>query len=74
MIKRRLFSVALMPGAQVCWEENFRRAWPWFADRYGKRFRQMWRFYLLRYAGAFRGAQLAGLFDSLFERSYRHWK
>jgi cyclopropane-fatty-acyl-phospholipid synthase len=42
----------------LAWEENFRRAWPHFADRYGERFRRMWRFYLLSCAGAFRARSL----------------
>ena len=42
----------------LAWEENFRRAWPRFADRYGERFRRMWRFYLLSCAGAFRARSL----------------
>jgi cyclopropane-fatty-acyl-phospholipid synthase len=42
----------------IAWEENFRRAWPHFADRYGDRFRRMWRFYLLSCAGAFRARSL----------------
>jgi cyclopropane-fatty-acyl-phospholipid synthase len=42
----------------LAWEENFRRAWPIFADRYGERFRRMWQFYLLSCAGAFRARSL----------------
>jgi cyclopropane-fatty-acyl-phospholipid synthase len=42
----------------LAWEENFRRAWPRFADRYAERFRRMWRFYLLSCAGAFRARSL----------------
>jgi cyclopropane-fatty-acyl-phospholipid synthase len=42
----------------LAWEENFRHAWPRFADRYGERFRRMWRFYLLSCAGAFRARSL----------------
>jgi cyclopropane-fatty-acyl-phospholipid synthase len=42
----------------LAWEENFRRAWPGFANRYGERFRRMWRFYLLSSAGAFRARSL----------------
>lgn len=42
----------------LAWEENFRRAWPRFAERYGERFRRMWRFYLLGCAGAFRARSL----------------
>jgi cyclopropane-fatty-acyl-phospholipid synthase len=42
----------------LAWEENVRRAWPHFADRYGERFRRMWRFYLLSCAGAFRARNL----------------
>jgi cyclopropane-fatty-acyl-phospholipid synthase len=50
------------------WEENFRRAWPRFADRYGERFRRMWRFYLLSCAGAFR-AGILQVFSILFSRN-----
>jgi cyclopropane-fatty-acyl-phospholipid synthase len=49
----------------IAWEENFRRAWPRFADRYGERFRRMWRFYLLSCAGAFRARSLQ-VFSILF--------
>jgi cyclopropane-fatty-acyl-phospholipid synthase len=42
----------------LAWEENVRRVWPHFADRYGERFRRMWRFYLLSCAGAFRARNL----------------
>jgi cyclopropane-fatty-acyl-phospholipid synthase len=42
----------------LAWEENFRRAWSCFADRYGERFQRMWRFYLLSCAGAFRARSL----------------
>src|ERR1043166_6517705 len=49
------------------WEENFRRAWPRFADRYGERFRRMWRFYLISRAGAFRARSLQ-VFSILFSK------
>jgi cyclopropane-fatty-acyl-phospholipid synthase len=49
----------------LAWDENFRRAWPRFADRYGERFRRMWRFYLLSCAGAFRARTLQ-VFSILF--------
>ena len=49
----------------LAWEENFHRAWPRFADRYGERFRRMWRFYLLSCAGAFRAGSLQ-VFSILF--------
>jgi len=49
------------------WEENFRRTWPRFADRYGERFRRMWRFYLLSCAGAFRARSLQ-MFSILFSK------
>src|SRR6266545_1050146 len=49
----------------LAWEENFRRAWPRFADRYGERFRRMWRYYLLSCAGAFRARSLQ-VFSILF--------
>jgi len=51
----------------LAWEENFRRAWPRFADRYGERFRRMWRFYLLSCAGAFRARSLQ-VFSILFSK------
>src|SRR5438270_12352813 len=51
----------------LAWEENFRRAWPRFADRYGERFRRMWRFYLLSCAGAFRARSLQ-VFSVLFSK------
>jgi cyclopropane-fatty-acyl-phospholipid synthase len=51
----------------LAWEENFRRAWPRFADRYGERLRRMWRFYLLSCAGAFRARSLH-VFSILFSK------
>jgi cyclopropane-fatty-acyl-phospholipid synthase len=51
----------------LAWEENIRRAWPRFADRYGERFRRMWRFYLLSCAGAFRARSLH-VFSILFSK------
>jgi cyclopropane-fatty-acyl-phospholipid synthase len=51
----------------LAWEENFRHAWPRFADRYGERFRRMWRFYLLSCAGAFRAHSLQ-VFSILFSK------
>jgi len=51
----------------LAWEENFRLAWPRFADRYGERFRRMWRFYLLSCAGAFRARNLQ-VFSMLFSK------
>jgi cyclopropane-fatty-acyl-phospholipid synthase len=51
----------------LAWEENFRRAWPRFVDRYGERFRRMWRFYLLSCAGAFRARSLQ-VFSILFSK------
>ena len=51
----------------LAWEENFRRTWPRFADRYGERFRRMWRFYLLSCAGAFRVRSLQ-VFSILFSK------
>ena len=51
----------------LAWEENFRHAWPRFADRYGERFRRMWRFYLLGCAGAFRARSLQ-VFSILFSK------
>jgi cyclopropane-fatty-acyl-phospholipid synthase len=51
----------------LAWDENFRRAWPKFANRYGERFRRMWRFYLLSCAGAFRARSLQ-VFSILFSK------
>jgi len=51
----------------LAWEENFRSAWPRFANRYGERFRRMWRFYLLSCAGAFRARNLQ-VFSILFSK------
>jgi cyclopropane-fatty-acyl-phospholipid synthase len=51
----------------LAWEENFRCAWPRFANRYGDRFRRMWRFYLLSCAGAFRARSLQ-VFSILFSK------
>jgi cyclopropane-fatty-acyl-phospholipid synthase len=52
----------------LAWEENFRRAWPRFADHYGERFRRMWQFYLLSCAGAFRARSLQ-VFSILFSKA-----
>ena len=38
----------------MCWLENFRRAWPGLAGKYGPTFRRMWEYYLQCCAGAFR--------------------
>jgi cyclopropane-fatty-acyl-phospholipid synthase len=51
----------------LAWEENFRRAWPRFAARYGERFQRMWRFYLLSCAGAFRTRSLQ-VYSILFSK------
>ena len=51
----------------LAWEENFRRAWLRFADRYGERFQRMWRFYLLSCAGAFRARTLQ-VYSILFSK------
>ena len=53
----------------MAWEENFRRAWPRFADHLEERFRRMWRFYLLSCAGAFRARSLQ-LYSILFARDW----
>lgn len=44
----------------LAWSENFNRAWPQLAGRYGERFRRMWHFWLLSSAASFRarGTQL----------------
>ena len=51
----------------MAWEENFRRAWPQFAQYYGECFRRMWRFYLLSCAGAFRARSLQ-VYGILFQK------
>jgi cyclopropane-fatty-acyl-phospholipid synthase len=51
----------------LAWEENFRRAWPRFAEYFDERFRRMWRFYLLSCAGAFRARSLQ-VYRILFTR------
>lgn len=38
----------------LAWHDNFERAWPRLAARYGEPFRRMWRYYLLTSAGGFR--------------------
>jgi len=38
----------------LAWHDNFERAWPQLAARYGEPFRRMWRYYLLTSAGGFR--------------------
>lgn len=44
----------------LAWHDNFEKAWPRLAEKYGERFRRMWRYYLLSSAGGFRarGTQL----------------
>ncbi len=41
----------------MAWWENFERAWPTLAPKYGERFRRMWRYYLMSCAGFFRSHQ-----------------
>jgi cyclopropane-fatty-acyl-phospholipid synthase len=41
----------------LAWWENFERAWPTLAPKYGERFRRMWRYYLMSCAGFFRSHQ-----------------
>ena len=38
----------------MAWSENFERAWPELAERYGERFHRMWHFYLMAAAASFR--------------------
>jgi cyclopropane-fatty-acyl-phospholipid synthase len=38
----------------LAWHDNFERAWPQLAARYGEPFHRMWRYYLLTSAGGFR--------------------
>ena len=49
------------------WHENFIKAWPAFAERYGERFRRMWEYYLLSCAGAFRSRAIQ-LYQVLMSR------
>ncbi|KAA3655791.1 MAG: cyclopropane-fatty-acyl-phospholipid synthase, partial [Calditrichaeota bacterium] len=42
----------------MAWHENFEKAWPDLATKYGERFRRMWRYYLLSCAGCFRARGL----------------
>src|SRR5947199_1066596 len=51
----------------LAWEANFRRPWPRFPDRCGRRFRRMCRFYMLSCAGAFRARSLQ-VFSILFSK------
>ncbi|WP_343217571.1 cyclopropane fatty acyl phospholipid synthase [Cloacibacillus sp. An23] len=51
----------------MCWHENFTKAWPAFAERYGERFRRMWEYYLLSCAGAFRSRAIQ-LFQVLMSK------
>src|SRR2546430_10476223 len=57
----------------LAWEENFRRAWPRFADRYGERFRRMWRFFLLPCAGALPGRRPPGFSVFFFLEGNAIW-
>ena len=41
----------------MAWWQNFERAWPALAGKYGERFHRLWRYYLLCCAGAFRSRQ-----------------
>jgi cyclopropane-fatty-acyl-phospholipid synthase len=41
----------------MAWWQNFERAWPTLADKYGERFHRLWRYYLLCCAGVFRSRQ-----------------
>ncbi len=42
----------------LAWHDNFTRAWPELASRYGERFGRMWIFYLLASAAAFRSRSI----------------
>ena len=42
----------------MAWRENFDRAWPALAARYGERFRRMWRFYLAASMAAVRARRI----------------
>lgn len=42
----------------MAWHDNFKAAWPQFADRLGPRFYRMWSYYLLSCAGAFRARDI----------------
>ncbi|MCX7898405.1 MAG: cyclopropane fatty acyl phospholipid synthase [Rhodocyclaceae bacterium] len=41
----------------LAWWDNFARAWPRLAPKYGERFYRMWRYYLMSCAGFFRSRQ-----------------
>jgi len=41
----------------LAWADNFDRAWPGLAAKYGERFRRMWRFWLFSSAASFRARQ-----------------
>jgi cyclopropane-fatty-acyl-phospholipid synthase len=41
----------------MAWWDNFERAWPQLADKYGERFYRMWKYFLLSSAGFFRSGQ-----------------
>lgn len=40
------------------WWQNFERAWPSLAAKYGERFYRMWKFYIMGSAGSFRARKL----------------
>jgi cyclopropane-fatty-acyl-phospholipid synthase len=42
----------------IAWWENFSRAWPSLASKYGDRFHRMWKYYLLSSAGTFKARKL----------------
>ncbi|KAF3997474.1 cyclopropane fatty acyl phospholipid synthase [Glaciimonas immobilis] len=41
----------------MAWWDNFEKAWPALADKYGERFYRMWKYFLLSSAGFFRSGQ-----------------
>ncbi|WP_230414468.1 cyclopropane fatty acyl phospholipid synthase [Collimonas silvisoli] len=41
----------------MAWWDNFERAWPQLADKYGERFYRMWKYFILSSAGFFRSGQ-----------------
>jgi cyclopropane-fatty-acyl-phospholipid synthase len=41
----------------LAWWQNFDRAWPQLAEKYGQRFYRMWKYYLMCCAGFFRSRQ-----------------
>jgi cyclopropane-fatty-acyl-phospholipid synthase len=58
---------AMYETTLLAWHDNFERAWPGLAAKYGERFHRMWRYYLLSCAGLFR-AREAQLWQMVFSK------